>query len=158
MDGLFCPCLNSSLGLAWTLVINNHLSFIQNHLLSSDLAGSGGVRRCRSHQPFSFLWKLNFYVAKGLTFYLPRNTKGKNNFPRSLSALLGFLEQAKFCSTISDVHTSWSIHNDKIQNALSGLPLPKMWGYIFVALTSKNKRFTILPSFSASALSQMQIK
>ena len=67
---------------------------------------------------------------------------------RSPSALLGFLEQAKFSFTTSDVHTPWSIHYDKMQSALSVLPLPKIWGYVFVALTSKNKGFTISPSFS----------
>lgn len=43
----------------------------------------------QSHQPFLILWKLNFYIAKDLTFYLPRDIKGKNHFPRSFSALLG---------------------------------------------------------------------
>lgn len=58
---------------------------------------------------------------------------------------------------MSDVHTPWSIYYDKMQGALSVLPLLKIYGYVFVALTSKKHQISISPPFSRSALSQMQV-
>lgn len=42
---------------------------------------------------------------------------------RPPAAVVGFLEQAKFNSAVSDVHTPWSIYYDKMQSALLLLPL-----------------------------------
>lgn len=94
--GLKYPVLSLNFGY-------NSCPFLtQTNLPISDFLGDW------SHQYFSFLRKLNFFGCHWSHIL-------SSTFP---PALLGSLEKAEFGCTVWAVHTSWSVHYDKMQSTL----------------------------------------